>query len=72
MDDLEKFTNLSKEKLDAIFADPEMSRQFFMLFIFALATGKSFGEVIEGMKAIRMDTESQDKDGVRENNNDSD
>ena len=67
MDDLEKFTNLSKEKLDAIFADPEMSRQFFMLFIFALATGKSFGEVIEGMKAICMDTEYWDKDGVREN-----
>ena len=57
MDDLEKFTNLSKEKLDAIFADPEMSQQFFTLFIFALATGKSFEEVIEGAKAICMDTE---------------
>ena len=67
MDDLEKFTNLSKEKIDAIFADPEMSKQFFMLFIFALATGKSFEEVIEGAKAVCMDTESQDKDGVREN-----
>lgn len=67
MDDLEKFTNLSKEKLDAIFADPEMSRQFFTLFIFALATGKSFEEVIEGAKAVCMDTESQDKDGAREN-----
>lgn len=70
MDDLEKFTNLSKEKLDAIFADPEMSRQFFTLFLFALATGKSFEEVIEGAKAICMDTESQDKE--REDNNDSD
>lgn len=67
MDDLEKFTNLSKEKLDAIFADPEMSQQFFTLFIFALATGKSFEEVIEGAKAVSMDTESQDKDEAREN-----
>ena len=67
MDDLEKFTNLSKEKLDEIFADPGMSRQFFTLFLFALATGKSFEEVIEGAKAICMDTESQDKDVVREN-----
>lgn len=72
MDDLEKFTNLSKEKLDAIFADPEMSRQFFTLFLFALATGKSFEEVIEGAKAVCMDTESQDKDAVREDNKDSD
>ncbi len=71
MDDLEKFTNLSKEKLDAIFADPEMSRQFFTLFIFALATGKSFEEVIEGAKAVCTDTEFQDKDGAREDNNDS-
>lgn len=71
MDDLEKFTNLSKDKLDEIFADPEMSQQFFVLFIFALATGKSFEEVVEGAKAVCMDTESQDKDGERENNNDS-
>jgi hypothetical protein len=71
MDDLEKFTNLSKEKLDEIFADPEMSRQFFTLFLFAFATGKSFEEVIEGAKAICTDTESQDKDGAREDNNDS-
>lgn len=71
MDDLEKFTNLSKDKLDEIFTDPEMSRQFFMLFIFALATGKSFEEVIEGAKAVCIDTESQDKDGAREDNNDS-
>lgn len=71
MDDLEKFTNLSKDKLDEIFADPEMSQQFFILFLFALATGKSFGEVIEGMKVICTDTESQDKDGAREDNNDS-
>lgn len=67
MDDLEKFTNLSKEKLDAIFADPEMSQEFFTLFIFALATGKSFEEVIEGAKAV-----SQDKDEVREDNNNPD
>lgn len=67
MDDLEKFTNLSKEKLDEIFADPEMSRQFFVLFLFALATGKSFEEVIEGAKAVCMDAESQDEDGLREN-----
>lgn len=72
MDDLEKFTSLSKEKLDAIFADPEMSQQFFTLFIFALATGKSFEEVIEGAKAVCMDTESQDKDGVREDNDNPD
>lgn len=72
MDDLEKFTNLSKEKLDAIFADPEMSQQFFTLFIFALATGKSFEEVIEGAKAVCMDTEFRDKDKAREDNNDSD
>ena len=72
MDDLEKFTNLSKEKLDEIFADPELSQQFFTLFIFALATGKSFEEVIEGAKAVCMDTESQDKDEAREDNNDSD
>lgn len=71
MDDLEKFTNLSKDKLDEIFADPEMSKQFFTLFIFALATGKSFEEVIEGAKAVCTDTESQDKDGAREDNNDS-
>lgn len=67
MDDLEKFTNLSKEKLDEIFADPEMSRQFFILFLFALATGESFEEVIEGAKAVCMDAESQDEDVVREN-----
>ena len=67
MDDLEKFTNLSKEELDEIFVDPEMSRQFFTLFIFALATGKSFEEVIEGAKAVCMDAESKDKDGLREN-----
>lgn len=66
MDDLEKFTNLSKDKLGEIFADPEMSQQFFILFLFAIATGKPFGEVIEGMKAICMDTEFQDKDGARE------
>lgn len=70
MDDLEKFTNLSREKLDAIFADPEMSRQFFMLFIFALATGKSFEEVMDGAKAACVDTEF--KDGAREDNNNSD
>ena len=64
MDDLEKFTNLSKEKLDEIFADPEMSRQFFTLFLFALATGKSFEEVIEGTKAVCTDTEYWDKNGV--------
>lgn len=71
MDDLERFTNLSKEKLDAIFADPEMSRQFFTLFLFALATGKSFEEVIEGAKAVCVDAESQDEDGLREDTNDS-
>lgn len=71
MDDLEKFTNLSKEKLDAIVEDPEMSRQFFTLFLFALATGKSFEEVIEGAKVICTDTEYWDKNGAREDNNDS-
>jgi hypothetical protein len=71
MDDLEKFTNLSKEKLDEIFADPEMSRQFFTLFLFALAIGKSFEEVIEGAKVVCVDAESQGKDGARENDNDS-
>lgn len=67
MDDLEKFTNLSKDKLDEIFADPEMSQQFFILFLFAIVTGKSFEEVIEGAKVICTDTESQDKDWAREN-----
>lgn len=67
MDDLEKFTNLSKDKLDEIFADPEMSRQFFVLFLFAIAAGKSFEEVIEGAKAVCTDTESQDKDWARKN-----
>ena len=67
MDDLEKFTNLSKDKLDEVFADPETSRQFFTLFLFALATGKSFEEVIEGAKVVCTDTESQGKDGAREN-----
>lgn len=52
MSNLEQFTGLSEEKLDEIFSDQELSQQFYLLFIFALATGKSFDEVVSDMGRI--------------------
>lgn len=71
--------NMETEQLKKVFEDPELSRTFFTILLFALSTGKTFEEVMDGIaktcgwgEAVCMDTESQDKDGAREDNNNSD
>lgn len=61
--------DISSENLQKILENEELSKAFFLLFMFSLATGKSFEEVVEGAKLACENTESQDKDGTPEDNN---
>lgn len=68
MSNLEQFTGLSEEKLDEIFSDQELSQQFYLLFIFSLATGKSFDEVISDMGRIIQGGEGDEIQIIQEPN----
>lgn len=68
MSNLEQFTGFSEEKLDEIFSDRELSQQFYLLFIFALATGKSFDEVISDIGRMIQGGEGDETQIIQEPN----
>jgi hypothetical protein len=49
--------DISSENLQKILEDEELSKAFFLLFMFSLATGKSFEEIVEGVEATCESTE---------------
>lgn len=56
--------DISSENLQKILEDEELSKAFFLLFMFSLATGQSFEEIAKSAMEEDDETDKQPNDGA--------